>query len=389
LLLAAAALFFVRPAFAQAEDFTGFVQRLWPAAQARGISRATYDAAFAGVTPDLAIEALAHRQPEFEKPLQAYVEAAASPRRLKDGGDALARWRPELTRIEATYGVPREIVVAVWGMESGFGADKGGKYVVRSLATLAFAEPNQPNFRDELLTALDILQKGAATRASLLGSWAGAMGNPQFLPSAYQKYAVSFSGKGTPDIWASVPDSLASIADFLKKFGWKRGLPWAMEVEVPAGFDYASLKGDFSVWRKAGFRGADGRALPQAGEADLFLPAGAGGPAFLLSDNYWVIKTYNVSDSYAMSVGVLADRLAGRRGIVARWPQGPVLDAPARARVQELLAKLGFYRGKMDGKLGPEARDSIHAFQRSVGFSPGDGYASPALLQRLEQAGAR
>jgi hypothetical protein len=159
-----------------------------------------------------------------------------------------------------------------------------------------------------------------------------------------------------------------------------------MEVEVPKGFDYALLAQDFAAWRAQGFRGPDGSALPAAGAADLFLPAGAGGPAFLLAGNYWVIKTYNVSDSYAMSVAFLADRLAGRPGITARWPDAPALDATQRAEVQVLLAALGFYHGKMDGKLGPEARDAVHAFQRSAGFSPADGYASPALLARLRQA---
>ncbi|HWG04464.1 MAG TPA: lytic murein transglycosylase [Beijerinckiaceae bacterium] len=379
-----------RSVFAQsgapAADFWPLLADLWPRAQARGVARTTFDTAFAGVTPDPSVAALANRQPEFERPLQAYVEAALSARRLAAGSSALKQWNAPLAKIESEFGVPREIIVAVWGMESDFGTDKGSQYVVRSLATLALARPADPSLRDELLAALDILQKAAATRASLLGSWAGAMGNPQFLPSAYEKYALSFAGGRPPDIWNSVPDSLASIANFLKHFGWKRGLPWGVETIVPVGFDYATLKGDFSAWRAKEFRAAGGRVLPQAGEADLFLPAGAGGPAFLLSDNYWVIKTYNVSDSYAMSVALLGERLAGRPGVAAHWPQATSLDGKARADMQVLLARLGFYHGKMDGKLGPEAREAIHTFQRAVGFTPADGYASPALYARLRQA---
>ena len=374
---------------APAPEFAPLLERLWREAQQRGVSRATFDTAFAGVVADPSVAALATRQPEFERPLQAYVEAAVGARRLKAGSAALAQWKAQLARIESNSGVPREIIVAIWGMESDFGTDKGAKYVLRSLATLALAKPSEPTYRDELVAALDILQKGAATRANLLGSWAGAMGHPQFLPSAYEKYAVSFAGDGSPDIWSSVPDSLASIANFLKLSGWKRGLPWGMEVKVPAGFDYASLKQDFAAWRAQGFRGEGGRALPAAGTGDLFLPTGAGGPAFLLADNYWVIKTYNISDSYAMSVALLGEKLAGRSGVEARWPQSAAIDAKARAEVQVLLATLGFYRGKMDGKLGPEARAAVHAFQRSVGFSPADGYASPALYARLQQAANR
>jgi membrane-bound lytic murein transglycosylase B len=328
------------------------------------------------------------RKPEFEKPLQAYVEAAVTAARLRQGADALARWKTELARIEAVSGIPREIVIAVWGMETDFGADRGSKYVVRSLTTLAFLHTADQSLRDELLAALEILQKGEATRAKLLGSWAGAMGHPQFMPSAYAKYAVSFTGGQAPDIWNSIPDSLASIANFLKLAGWRRGLPWGAEVNVPSGFDYASLQQSFAAWTARGFRAADGRALPVTGEADLFLPAGAGGPALLLSDNYRVIKTYNISDAYALSVAILADRLAGRPGIRAPWPHAPALDSKQRAEVQERLAALGFYHGKMDGKLGPQAREAIHDFQRAVSFSPADGYASPALLARLVRAGA-
>jgi lytic murein transglycosylase len=370
-------------------DFAGFIESLWPLAQARGVSRATFDMAFAGVTPDPAVAANARRQPEFDKPLQAYVEAAVTAPRLRQGGDALTRWSAELARIEAVTGVPRQIVIAVWGMETDFGADTGSKYVIRSLATLAFLRAADQSLRDELLAALKILQSGEATRATLQGSWAGAMGQPQFLPSAYAKYAVSFAGGQAPDIWQSIPDSLASIANFLKLAGWQRGLPWGAEVNVPPGFDYASLRQNFPAWTAHGFRAADKGALPAAGKATLFLPAGASGPAFLLSDNYWVIKTYNISDAYALSVAVLADRLAGRPGIGAAWPDGPVLDRNSRSEVQVLLAELGFYHGKMDGKLGPEAREAIHDFQVAVGFSPADGYASPALLARLEQAGNR
>jgi hypothetical protein len=220
-------------------------------------------------------------------------------------------------------------------------------------------------------------------RGRLKGSWAGAMGHPQFLPSAYLKYAVSMRG-GPPDIWASIPDALASIGNFLRGEGWKRGLAWGCEVLVPASYDWTSLKGTATQLSARGVKTVDGQALPPASDGTLYFPAGYGGPAFLLTENYWIIKQYNNSDSYAMSVARLGDRLAGRPALRGQWPKDfALLPRADRLRLQTLLRDRGFYDDKLDGRFGPASRDAIHRFQVSVGMFPADGFASPQVLARL------
>ena len=302
--------------------------------------------------------------------------------RVTRGREAAQRWRGELANIEKRFGVPSELVLAIWGMETDFGRVHGEKDVVRSIATLAFARRDNAIFAEEFVAALVMLEQGLVTRARFKGSWAGAMGHPQFMPSAYLRYAVTYAGSGSADIWGSVPDALASIANFLGKQGWTRALPWGCEATVTADFDWASLKGPVRGFTGKGV--APLSPLPPSAEATLFLPAGAGGPAFLLTANYWLIKQYNNSDSYALSVALLGERIAGRRGISARWPADfRLLGRADRIRLQELLTERGFYEGKIDGRFGPASRDSIHRFQRAMGLRPADGFPSAAVLERL------
>ncbi len=365
-------------------DMAALKAMTWPLAAAKGVERGIFDAAFEGLSPDPSLPALAQQQPEFSRPIQAYVATALAPQRLRRGQAAAQRWRAELDRIERTYGIARETVLAVWGMETDFARLSGEKDVIRTLATLALRDPDGPPVA-ELVAALVMLQSGVR-RADLRGSWAGAMGYPQFLPTTYLKYAVSFAGQSTPDIWTSVPDSLASIANFLQKSGWMPGLAWGFEVKLPRDFAFQSLHGDFQAFARQGIVRADGRALPN-GAATLFLPAGAPGPALLLSANYWVLKQYNNSDSYALSLALLAEAIANRPGLQKAWPAlTPQLDSQDRRQLQLLLARLGFYRGTIDGKTGPATRDAVHDFQIHIGDAPADGFPTPTVLAAVRRA---
>lgn len=364
-------------------SFQEFLQSLWPLAQQKGISRTTFDAATAGLIADPALTAASPPQAEFDKSLKTYLGDAVSARRIAGGGDALRKWGAELATIEHRYGVPAAIVLAAYGIETDYGKAKGDKDVIRSLATLAYFRQDRPVFRDELIGALVMLDKHGIARVALKGSWAGAMGGPQFLPSAYLKFAVRYQGEGPPDIWTNPLDSLASIANFLRQSGWQPGLPWGMEVILPKNFEFASLHQSFGAFAAKGVKSASGEAFPQ-GEATLFLPSGAAGPAFLLSANYWVLKAYNNSDSYALSLALLGDRINGKPGLRGHWPEGEVfLSRTQKAEIQRALEKLGLYRGQIDGRFGQASRDAIHDFQISSGEGHADGFATPDLLARL------
>lgn len=371
-------------------EFQQFLQAIWPLAQAKGVRRETFDAALQGLEPDPAAPTAASKQAEFDKPLSAYLAEAASAQRIQRGRAALKQWDADLARIEPRFGVPREILVATFGVESDYGRAQDGKDIIRSLATLAFKRQDRALFLDEFVSALVILDKGDIPRARLTGSWAGAMGGPQFIPSAYLKYAVSADGSAFPDIWGRPQDSLASIANFLRQSGWRPGLPWGMEVILPQNFDFASLHRSFADFAALGVASADGSPLPSAGEATLFLPSGAQGPAFLLSENYWVLKQYNNSDSYALSLGFLADRIKGKPSLRGHWPAGEsFLSRTQKAAIQSLLEKLGFYKGSIDGRFGQASRDAIHDFQINVKAAPADGYGSMDVLRRLREAAER
>ena len=360
-----------------------FVATLKPAADARGISPATFDAAFAGVTPDPAVAALTRRQAELNKPTGAYLAAAVTAVRVADGASLLSRWHDDLAAIERRFGVPGAVLVAIWGLETNYGAAPGSKDVVRSMATLGAMGYRPDLYRDELLAALDILQRGEAPRDALRGSWAGAMGQPQFMPSSFLKYAVDWRGDGRRDIWGDTPDALASIADFLHEQGWTQGLPWGFEVRLPPGFDIgAAARAPFPAWAARGVSRADGGALPEDGTGILYFPAGAPGPAFLVTTNFSVIKTYNSSDSYVLAVGTLADRMDGGPAVSAAWPTAAPIGRDDRIALQARMAALGLPVDDRTGRISLTLRDAIRDAQKRVGLVP-DGNPTAALVRAL------
>jgi membrane-bound lytic murein transglycosylase B len=367
--------------------FQGFLDRLWIDARARGVSRRTFDSAFNGVTIDPSIIKLTTVQSEFVKPIWSYLDGAISAARLSRGRQVAEQYASELAAIERKYGVDRRVVLGVWGMETNFGSYTGDKDVFRSLATLAFKRYRGDFFRDELLVALDMLEKGLANRRAMRGSWAGAMGQTQFMPSSFMKYAVDGDGDGVRDIWSTIPDALASTANYLAGYGWQAGVPWGVEVTLPSGFNLADAQGPrgFSAWGRAGITRSDGEALPGKGEAVLFLPAGIRGPALLVSENYRVIKKYNSSDAYALAVAHLGDRLYGGEAIQKGWPRADKrLSMGEVKEVQRKLVAMGLPVGKVDGRVGEISRESIRKAQIRHDL-PADGYPTLALLERLRQ----
>lgn len=369
---------------AQSPDFRAFIESLWPDAQARGVSRKTFDAAFAGVeAPDADAVSRIGKQGEFNRAVWDYLVAAVSPARITRGRAQGSRFAKALDAIEARSGVPRWIILAFWGVESDFGSTPGSVPIPRALASLAHAGHRGPLFRDELLAALEILQRGDIPPERMRGSWAGAMGQVQFLPSVFLKYAVDFDGDGHRDIWASEPDALASIANYLQKIGWNPAYSWGYEVTLPARFDLTRYRGPLAEFMQRGVKRTDGKPLPATGSGSLFLPGGIGAPVFLVTDNFDVIRIYNTSDSYALAVGHLADRLAGVPALAAPWPAGAArLDKNGLRSLQEGLAAKGFYQGEIDGRAGPKLREAVRQYQIRETLTA-DGYASPALLEHV------
>ena len=367
-------------------SLTAFLEALWPDAARQGISRATFDTAFTGMSVDPGVLAAMRREPEYGKPFGAYVASLVSRPRIAMGLRKTAQWAVTLRAIEQKFGVDQSILVSIWGIESSFGGGEQKWDVFRSIATLAQAGFQQPLFRDELLSALKILQAGHIARDEFVGSWAGAMGQPQFLPSSYLKYAVDFDGDGRADIWRSVPDVLASIANYLQKSGWQPHLPWGFEVVVPQGLDYRVSRGTFADWAGRGVVRADGEPLPTAGRAILFFPSGATGPAFLVTDNFVVLKRFNNSDAYALAVAALADRLRGLPALRATWPADDFQPSRGqRIALQRQLAALGYKVADFDGHFDFDLRDAVRDLQVRLGMVP-DGHPSRAFLDR---AGAR
>lgn len=366
-------------------SFSAFTRDLWPEAAARGVSRRTFDAAFANVAPDEKIIALTKKQSEFVKPVWEYLASATSAQRLERGKSQTAIWQASFAAVEQRYGVDRKIIAGVWGMETNFGSMMGNNYVITALATLAHAQYRAPFFRNELLTALTILEEGHISSDKMIGSWAGAMGQTQFMPSSFTRYAVDFDGDGKRNIWTSVPDAIASTGNYLREHGWDNNLPWGFEVKLPKNYDYRHRNGTFTSFAAAGVRRMDGRAMPHFGEGRVFLPAGARGPAFLVTRNFDVIKRYNNSDSYALGVALLGDMIYGGSGVQAEWPvDEKPLSRNEREDLQRYLAHLGFAVGEPDGRIGTQTRAAIIAYQERTGLIP-DGHPSSALLSRLKQ----
>ena len=364
-------------------SFTSYVDALWPDAQARGITPATFDLAFAGLTPDQRVVATTHKQPEFNSAIGPYINRMASAERVANGARKLAELSGTLDAIERQYGVDRAIIVAIWGIETSFGTNAGAFDVIRSLATLAFVGYREPYFREELLTALRVLQDGHIARGRMLGSWAGAMGQPQFMPSSFMALAVDFTGDGRKDIWTSVPDVLASIGHYFQHHGWKRGLDWGYEVVIPGSFDYRKSRATFPEWVALGVKRANGAPLPDAGDAILLFPSGASGPAFLVTENFSVIKRYNISDVFALAVAHLAERMRGRGQIRTPWPAAdPQLSRADRIALQKRLAAMGYTVNDFDGRIDFDLRDAIRDVQSKNGMRP-DGHPTALLLKRI------
>jgi membrane-bound lytic murein transglycosylase B len=368
---------------AHAESFDAFVSTLWPDAQAQGITRATFDAALAGVTPDMRVLGAMQHAPEYGKPFGAYIDSMVSASRLGAGSRKFVQWGDTVQAIEKRFGIPGAILIAIWGIESSYGDAQDHWDVFRCLVTLAQARFQQPYFRDELINAMKILQSRHIARRQFLGSFAGAMGQAQFMPSSYLNYAVDFDNDGRADIWASVPDVLASIANYLQKYGWQAGQSWGFEVAVPHGFDYRQSRGTFHDWSGRGLKRADGWNFPDAGEAILLFPSGATGPAFLVTQNFVVIKTYNNSDAYALAVAHLADRLRGFGPFRGPWPVNDFQPSRAeRVALQYKLKELGDKVEDFAGHIDFALRDDIRKLQERYGMVP-DGYPSRAFLERL------
>ncbi|MFW8593730.1 lytic murein transglycosylase [Cribrihabitans neustonicus] len=366
------------------EWLTGFRGR----AQAQGISAATLEAALDGVTPDPEVIRRDRNQSEFSKTIWQYLDSAASDTRVKNGRAALAAQQQRLERIEAAYGVDKEVVAAIWGLESSFGSFRGSMDVVRSLATLAFDGRRGEFFEGQLIAALQILQAGDVPPRKMTGSWAGAMGHTQFIPASYLQFAVDFTGDGKRDIWSDDPsDALASTAAYLKEAGWVTGQPWGVEVRLPSDFDYRLADREItkqpSEWARLGVRGMNGDAVADHGKASILLPAGQHGAAFMIFKNFAVIERYNAADAYVIGVGHLSDRLKGAGPLQSSWPRGDrALSRAEREELQRRLTAAGFDTQGVDGRIGPNTIDAVRAFQDARGLVP-DGYASPALLKVL------
>jgi lytic murein transglycosylase len=367
----------------QEQSFAAFVTELWPDAQAKGITRATFDTAMRGVTPNPAVIAATKRQPEYGKPVGAYVNDIVSLGRIKRGGDKARELAKTLDAVEKKFSVERWILLSLWGMESDFGAAKDKWDVFRSLSSLAYVKYRHPYFRNELIVAMGIMQKERYPRDKMVSSWAGAMGQSQFMPSNVVDYAIDFSGDGHVDLWGNIADVLGSTANYLNKWKWKHGVPWGFEVAVPKGFDYMRSRGSFADWAKLGLRRADGKAFPASGNGILFFPSGAGGPGFLVTENFDVLKEYNNSDAYAIAVGHLADRMNGGAVIKTAWPTDDrPLPRDARVALQKKLAAMGYKVNEFDGHVDFDLRDNIRAEQAKFGMVP-DGNPTSAFLEKL------
>ncbi|MBC8129942.1 MAG: lytic murein transglycosylase [Rhizobiaceae bacterium] len=360
-----------------------------------GVRRDVYRAAFAGVDePDPSVVEKARFQPEFRDTIWDYLDNRVHEESVGEGRALRGRMKSTLDRIEKRFGVDRDILLAIWSMESNYGRilerTDVVKSVPRSLATLAYLDKKRAKFaRTQLIAALKIVQDGDVSIAGLTGSWAGAMGHTQFIPTSYRLYAADMDGNGHADVWTSPTDALATAANLLAKNGWRSRETWGYEVKSPSAKTAASLDGaskTIGEWSKLGFQRAAGGAFPSAGQkANLHLPAGPNGPAFLLTRNFYVLKNYNNADKYALGVGHLADQIGGGGTFVQAWPRGYTpLSMDERYEVQKHLTSHGLYDGKIDGKIGSGSKGAIMSYQRRVGVDP-DGNASKALLDIMRR----
>lgn len=371
--------------------FKSWVSKFYQTAAASGINRSTYDKAFAGISgPDKDVLDKASYQPEFKSQIWDYLDSRVNPYTVRIGREMLARHGRTLNSIEKHFGVDKHILLAIWSMESNYGAVLENRdrlhHVPQALATLAWGDPKRAKFaRTQLIAALKILQTGDVTPNHLTGSWAGAMGHTQFIPTSYLLYAVDADGDGRRDIWSSIPDALATSANLLAKNGWQTGHTWGYEAVLPAGAaKYAGQTKTLTQWAALGFKRPNGKGFPRASDrAELKLLGGASGPAFLMTKNFFVIKRYNAADSYALAVGLLADEIAGFGGMTQSWPRpNGTLDIKEKFELQSRLKELGYYDGEIDGNFGSGSKAAISAIQSRLGMQ-NDGEPSKTLLRAL------
>lgn len=364
-------------------SFQQWLQNFRRHAASEGISEATLRNALDGVRYRERVIELDRFQPEFVRPIWEYLDTAVSSTRISNGREKLADHRDTATEMQQRFGVPAEIIVAIWGIESNYGSNFGDFSTLEALATLAYDGRRRDFARGELLAALRIIDQGDIAADQMKGSWAGAMGHTQFIPSSFEAYAVDGDGNGQRDIWGSIPDVMASTANYLARAGWQTGQPWGAEVRLPEGFDYAQTERLSSAeWRQQGVQAIQGE-LPNFDSAAIVVPAGANGPAFLVGPNFRAILRYNNATSYALAVAKLGDAIAGRSGIEQSWPRDQA--TLTRDDVQELQRRLnqaGYSVGGADGVMGPNTRQGLRNFQRDQGLIP-DGFATQVLLEQL------
>ena len=371
-----------------AADFDNCVASMWPDATRRNISQENFQRFTTGLQPDLRIMDLMDSQPEFTKSIWDYLDILVNDSRLAKGREILGQYKAQFDATEKAYGVDRYTIAAIWGIESNYSTQMGDRSVLQSTATLACIGRRQNYFRDEFLSALEILNRGDLKLEQMRGSWAGAFGPTQFMPTAFKRYAVDADGDGRRDVVDDPADLIASTANNLKKDGWQTGQTWGYEVVVPKGFNYMladrAKTMTMTQWEQLGLKRAGGQPFPHPAEkAYLLAPAGAEGPGFLMLQNFRVIMKYNPAEAYALAIGHFADRLRGGPPFVQPWPrQERELSRAERLELQQLLAQRGFYRGTPDGQLGGETRAALRGFQASIG-APADGFASSDVLERL------
>jgi len=368
--------------------FGRWIDQFRERARAAGIRNSVFDASFQGIRYNTSVVQKDRNQSEFTKQIWEYLDSAVSDSRVRNGRAALRDNRRVLTEIEARYGVEAEVVAAVWGLESAYGSFRGDTPIIEALATLAFDGRRGRFFEQQLIAALKIIQSGDVRPRDMRGSWAGAMGHTQFIPTSYLSYAEDFRGDGRRDIWADDPtDALASTAGYLKAFGWTKGQPWGVEVRLPRDFDYRQtgerIKKSPAEWAALGVRDVDGARVANFGRASILSPAGAQGATFMIFNNFHVIERYNSSDAYVIGVGLLSGRIAGAGPLKAGWPrEDRNLANREKQEMQQLLTRKGFNTQGVDGIIGPNTIAAIRRFQASVGMIP-DGYASYEVLRRL------
>ena len=390
-LLLSAGLFAQATAARADARFQNWIADFYETASAAGISKSTYQKAFSGVkTPDPDVLEKAAYQPEFKSKIWDYLDSRVNPYTVRIGREMAAKHGRTLAALERHFGVDRNILLAIWSMESNYGAvlekDDRLHYVPRALATLAYADKKRSKYaRTQLIAALKIIQRGDIAAGDMTGSWAGAMGHTQFIPTSYLLYAVDADGNGHRDIWNSVPDALATAANLLAKNGWQTGKTWGYEVTVPRGANaHAGKTRTLAEWQQLGFLRPSGKGFKNGNDrATLRLMAGANGPGFLMTKNFFTIKKYNASDSYALAVGLLADEIAGYGGMQQKWPRPDgTLDIREKFELQTRMKELGYYDGEVDGNFGSGSKAAISAIQSRMGMDA-DGQPSQRLLRAL------